>query len=307
MRLKELAKKSKTVVAIYEKVMDVVYPVSTVISPTLNTKLRYKSVFGKAIDLKNPQTLNEKIQWLKLNTYYKNPLIKACADKYKVRDYVTRIGCGELLNDLIAVYENIDDIEWDKLPNSYVLKLNSGCGCNIVVPDSKKLNIAETEKTLKKWWKEKYYLGYSEMQYKDVKPYILIEKYLKPKTGLLPEDYKFYCMNGKAEYVMVCIGRENDKLPKFYFYDRNWNFVPFQEQNNPHINKPAKIDEAFVYADKLSKPFPFVRTDLYLFDDSIYFGELTFTSAGGLDNDITAEGLNRMGKLIDLNYRGSEE
>ena len=92
MGIKELAKKSKTVVAIYEKVMDVVYPLSTMISPTLNTKLRYKSAFGKPLDLNNPQTLNEKNQWLKLNTYYKNPLVKECADKYKVRDYVTRIG-----------------------------------------------------------------------------------------------------------------------------------------------------------------------------------------------------------------------
>ena len=306
MRIKELAKKSKTIVTIYEKVMDVVYPVSTIISPTLNTKLRYKSVFGKAIDLEKPQTLNEKIQWLKLNTYYKNPLVKECADKYKVRDYVTSIGCGEILNDLIALYESADDIEWDKLPSSYVIKLNSGCGFNIVVPNSQKLNRNETVKKLKKWMEVKYYLNYSEMQYQNVKPYILIEKYLKPKSGILPEDYKFYCMNGKAEYVMVCIGRDYGH-PKFYFYDRNWNFVPFQEQNDPHLDKPKRIDEAFLYADKLSNPFPFVRTDLYLFDDMIYFGELTFTSAGGLDNDITAEGLNQMGEMIDLNYRGSKK
>ena len=306
MGIKELAKKSKIVVAIYEKVMDVVYPLSTMISPTLNTKLRYKSAFGKPLDLNNPQTLNEKNQWLKLNTYYKNPLVKECADKYKVRDYVTRIGCKEILNELIAVYEDADDIEWDILPSSYAIKLNSGCGFNIVVPDSKKLNRIETVEKLTKWIKIKYYLDYSEMQYKDVKPYILIEKYLKPKTGVLPEDYKFYCMNGRAEYVMVCIGRDFGH-PKFYFYDRNWNFVPFQEQVDPHLEKPKRIDEAFVYADKLSKPFPFVRTDLYLFDDSIYFGELTFTSAGGLDKDITPEGLNRMGEMIDLNYRGNEK
>ena len=249
MRIKELAKKSKTIVTIYEKVMDVVYPLSTMISPTLNTKLRYKSAFGKPLDLNNPQTLNEKNQWLKSNTYYKNPLVKECADKYKVRDYITRIGCKETLNELIAVYENADDIEWDKLPSSYVIKLNSGCGFNIVVPDSKKLDRIEVVEKLKKRIKIKYYLDYSEMQYKDVKPYILIEKYLKPK----------------------------------------------------------RIDEAFVYADKLSKPFPFVRTDLYLFDDSIYFGELTFTSAGGLDKDITPEGLNHMGEMIDLNYRGNEK
>ena len=301
MGIKEVAKKSKLIVHVYEKVMDVGYPLATIISPTLNTKIRYKSIFQVPINLKKPRTLNEKIQWLKLNTYYKNPLVKECADKYKVRDYIERSGCTEILNDLLAVYENIEDMEWDTFPNQYVIKLNTGCGCNIIVSDKSKLDINEAKAKLKKWMKQKYYLAYSEMQYKGVKPYILIEKYLKPKEGLLPEDYKFYCMNGKAEYVMVCVGRENGH-PKFYFYDRNWKFCPFEEQVDPNLAKPRLIDKAFEYADKLSKPFPFVRTDLYLFDDSIYFGELTFTSAGGFDADITKEGLNIMGDMIDLNY-----
>ncbi len=300
MWIKEVAKKSELIVHIYEKTMDGVYALATIISPTLNTKMRYKSIFQKPLDLKNPRTLNEKIQWLKLNAYYKNPLVKECADKYKVRDYIERIGCAEILNDLIAVYENVEDIEWNKFPEQYVIKLNTGCGCNIIVPDKNKLDINEAKTKLKKWMKQKYYLAYSEMQYKGVKPYILVEKYLKPKQGLLPEDYKFYCMNGRAEYVMVCIGREHGGHPKFYFYDRNWKFCPFEEQDDPKLAKPKLIDKAFEYADKLSKPFPFVRTDLYLFDDSIYFGELTFTSAGGFDADITKEGLNIMGDMIHL-------
>lgn len=276
---------------------------TTYLSPTLNTKIRYFRVFHKPINLKNPKTLNEKILWLKLNTYSNNSLVKECADKYKVRDYIQRIGCGAILNDLIAVYDNANDINWDSLPKQFVIKLNVGSGCNIIVLDKNKLDINETTAKLKNWMKQKYYLEYSEIQYKNVKPYILIEKYLKPEVGTLPDDYKFYCINGKAEYVMVCIGRENGGHPKFYFYDRNWNFIPFDEKENPHFPKPKLLDMAFNFADKLSAPFPFVRTDLYLFDNSIYFGELTFTSSGGFDNEISNEGLNIMGNMINLNYR----
>lgn len=302
MKIKYFLKKSSLIKKIYINIKRVLYSIATIISPELNTKICYKKVFGKKWNPNNLVTLNDKILWLKLNTYYKNELVKQCADKYKVREYVKDRNCEEILNDLIEVYENTNDIQWEKLPEEFVIKLNVGCGYNIIVPNKKELNIKEASKKLNKWMKEKQYLLYSEMQYKDVKPYILVEKYLKPKEGVLPEDYKFYCMNGRAEFIMICVGREKGGHPKFYFYDREWKFYPFEEKEDPHIEKPELLDKALEYADKLSKPFPAVRTDLYLFDDKIIFGELTFTSAGGLDTGVSEEGMKIMGDMVDLNY-----
>lgn len=262
----------------------------TIISPKLNTIVTYRIKFGKWLDFNNPKTLNEKILWLKFNDYLDNPVIKQCADKYRVRDYVKQVGCGEILNELIAVYNTTDEIEWDKLPLSFALKLNVGCGYNIIVHDKTKFDEEETKKKLRKWMKEKYYLGYSEMQYKDVKPMILVEKYLKPRDGILPEDYKFYCFDGESPYVMACTDRkEGGKHPRYWYYNEKWEMQMLSEDALKYgydgaIAKPDGIDSAFEYARKLSKGFPFVRVDLYLVDGKVYFGELTFTPSGGQDN-----------------------
>lgn len=302
MNIKEKLKSNQNFMSAYSEFNRIKYSIATIISPTLNTKMRYKSAFKKSLDLNNPVTLNEKVLWLKLNTYFNNPLIKQCADKYKVRDYIKSIDCGEILNDLIAVYENADDIRLEDLPDQFAMKLNYGCGYNIIVSDKSEFDLNEAKKKIKKWMKEKTYLLYSEMQYKVEKQYIIVEKYLKPENGLLPEDYKFHCMNGKAEYVMICKERGKDFRPKIYYYDRDWNFLPFDQKVDPHLTKPKNLDKAFEYADKLSKPFPYVRTDLYIFDDSIIFGELTFTPVGGYNTHITEDALKLLGSKINLNY-----
>ena len=262
----------------------------TRISPKLNTYVTYLIKFHKLLNLNNPKGLNEKILWLKFNTYYNNDLIKQCADKYKVRDYIQQIGCKEILNDLIAVYTDIDEIQWDKLPNSFVMKLNRGCGFNIIIPDKSKVNSKDVFCKMRKWLKEKPWLPYSEMQYKDVKPYIIIEKYLQPKHGMLPDDYKFYCFDGVVPYVMVCTDRkEGGKHPKYWYFDSQWKMQLMTQdaikyKNQITIPKPEGIEDAFYYARKLSKGFPFVRVDLYIVDGKVYFGELTFTPSAGMDN-----------------------
>ena len=282
---------------IKKRIAKVFRSILTIISPILNTKVIYRVKFGKNLNLCNPVTLNEKISWLKLNTYYNNDLVKTCADKYKVRSYIERADCAEILNGLVGVYYSPNDIPWEKLPSKFALKYNIGAGCNMIVPDKTKLDTAEAERIVSKWFKTKPYLGYSEMQYKGIKPCVICEEYLGDNEGHFPLDYKFYCFNGKAKYVMICIGREKGK-PEYHFYDREWNFVPFQSLIDPHITKPDKIEKAFEYADKLSKPFPFVRTDLYIVNHKIYFGELTFSSMGGFDTDITVDADRIMGSLI---------
>lgn len=261
----------------------------TVISPKLNTKACYKSKFKRKLNLNNPKTFNEKLLWLKFNTYWKNPTVKQCADKYAVRDYIKNLGFSDILIPLIAAYTNPDEIEWDKLPESFAIKLNVGSGKNIIVKDKSKLDINETVKTLKKWMKEKYYLHYSEMQYKDVKPYILFEEYIGGEK--LPVDYKFYCFNGKVHYIQVCEDRVLRTGAKLYYMDLDWNMLPYSKyalrEPDKVIEKPALMDDAIILAEKMTKEFPFVRLDLYIVGDKIYFGEYTFTPVASLNTKLT--------------------
>lgn len=259
----------------------------TIISPMLNTRVLYYVKFHKRLDFNNPVTLNDKILWLKFHDYWNNPIISQCADKYRVREYLESKGFGNLLNHLLGAYDNVDDIPWEDLPARFALKLNVGCGYNLIVSDKSKLDIEKTKKMLKKWMKSKYYLEHSEMQYKNVKPYILIENYLGDEEGNLPEDYKFYCMNGKSKYVMVCTDREIGEHAKYFYFDKSWKMMPYTQDAlddpNRDIPKPQYIDEAFEIAEKLSRDFPFVRTDLYIVGGRVYFGELTFTPSAGMD------------------------
>lgn len=261
----------------------------TRISPKLNTSVIYRMKFKRKWDENNPITFNDKILWLKFHTYWKNELVIQCADKYAVREYIKKAGQEELLIKLYGVYENVEDIPWDNLPKQFVLKLNTGCGCNIIVVDKDKLDINFAKSKLCKGMKEKYYLDYSEMHYKDIKPLILIEEYIGSDDGRPPIDYKFYCMNGKAVYVMVCEDRDGINHPKFFFLDKKWNKLPYTEEvfkyPSKKIEKPKKIDEAFKVAETLAKEFPFVRVDLYIVKNKIFFGELTFTPSAGMDMD----------------------
>lgn len=278
--------------------------VLTLISPKLNTSVCYRVKFKRKLDWQHPITLNDKILWLKFHTYWNNPTIKQCADKLRVRDYLIDHGFGDLLNELLGVYYDVDDIDWASLPEQFALKLNVGCACNIIVSDKSKLDAETAKEKMRKWLKANYWLGWSEMQYKGVKPCILIEKYLGSPDGALPEDYKFYCMNGEAKYVMVCVDREIGKHAAFYYFDRGWNMMPYSEDYfkdpNRVIPKPDHIDEAFEVAQQLSKDFPFVRTDLYIVDGKVLFGELTFTPSAGMDQSRLPETDMILGKQLIL-------
>ena len=272
-----------------------------IVSTRLNTELCYYYKFHRRINLVSPMTFNEKILWLKLNEFSKSSLYSLCADKYRVREYIENKGCPEILNDLIAVYKNPDEIEWNSLPNKFALKYNNGCGCNIICSDKEKMNFETIKKECRKWISRNHYAPYSEIQYKNIPGRIIVEKYLG-KEGIVPEDYKFYCMNGKAKYVGVCIGRGSKNGMKFCMYDRNWNWVKLGQScpEDPKLAKPEKIDLAFQYADKLSSDFKFVRLDFYIVDKKIIFGEYTFTPCGGLDNHMYEDADVLLGSEIVL-------
>jgi len=281
----------------------------TLISPKLNTKVIYWGKFHKPLDLDNPQTLDEKIQWLKFNTYYKNPLVTQCADKYAVRKYVKDCGCEEILNELIGVYDKVEDIPWETLPKQFVIKWNFGCGENLIVFDKAKLDIQKAKKQLKKWYRTRntFYLTYSEMQYKGIPPKLICEKLIETEDGGLPVDYKFYCFNGRAECVLMCLGRgDAGHRTQYYFFDRDWNLKRYNKAgieapSDFTLPKPQNIDKLFDYAEKLSKPFPFVRADFYLEKGRITFGELTFTPGGGFDSNRLPETQLLFGSMVKLN------
>lgn len=262
----------------------------TDISPKLNTKFVYRRTFGKPIDLQNPTTLDEKIQWLKLNTYYNNQLVTDCADKYKVREYVEKCGCGEILNQLYGVYDSPEEINWDELPDKFVIKWNFGCGQNFICKDKSQYNEHQVKKMLWKWRKahRTFYRNMSEMQYKTIEPKLICEKLIETETGELPKDYKLYCFNGVPDCALVCADRISAGHASYYFFDKDWNLKRYNKMGleapeNFSLSRPANYEKLFEYAAVLSKPFPFVRADFYLEKGKITFGELTFTPSGGFD------------------------
>jgi hypothetical protein len=282
----------------------------TEISPVINTKFVYWRTFGKSIDLKNPKTLDEKIMWLKLNVYSNNQLVTDCADKYRVREYVEKCGCGEILNELYFTYDEVEEIEWDKLPNKFVIKWNFGCGQNFICRDKAQLDIPATIKMLKEWKKEKdlFYKDRSEMQYKGIQPKLICEKLIESEDGGLPKDYKLYCFNGDPHCILVCANRIRAGHAEYYFFDKEWNLKRYNQQGKDApegftLPKPKNFEKLFEYASILSQPFPFVRADFYLENGKVYFGELTFTPCGGLDKGRLPETQLLFGNMLNLSIQ----
>lgn len=273
----------------------------TKISPKDASKLIYHVSTGRRLNLKKPQDFNQKIMWLKLNTYYNNPLITQCADKYAVRKYIAQNGCDFCLNDLIAVYDSVSEINWAELPQQFAIKCNHGCGYNIICSDKNKMSEDEVMKKLSAWMKEDYYLQHAEVNYKFIKKRIICEKFLTTLDGHLPNDYKIYCMGGKPVVVLVCYERDSDL--KLVWMDMNWKptkigkVIPTGAEN---IIKPDSFDEMIELSKILSQGFPFVRMDFYDVNGKAIFGEMTFSPAGGVAGYYSDYGLEFLGNQLKL-------
>lgn len=241
----------------------------------------------------------EKIQWIKLNGNLER--YRDLVDKYKVRKFVKNTAGEKYLTEIIDVFNSTSEIDFDKLPEKFVLKLNTGSGYNIICSNKKELNKEKTIRQLNKWLKEDYTKIKKEPQYKNIDKKIICEKYMQDKKGNL-FDYKFFCFNGKVEFIEVDFDRfENHAMN---FYDLNWNLLKLRKGNYPNytkeFEKPENLNEMIEVAEKLSKDLPFARIDLYDVDDKIYFGEITLTPAGGLTPFRPIEEDKKYAEMIDL-------
>lgn len=273
------------------------------LSPGLTSRILYWRKFKRPLDLRSPKTLNEKIMWLKLNAYGCDPLVAQCADKWRVRDYVESAGWGSVLNQIYGVWDSVDQIPWDALPNSFVLKCNHGCGYNIICPQKDMLDIKRSAQRIDKWIHTDFWRYYAEVQYRNIPKRILCEKYLGGEHSL-PRDYKVYCFNGCPLYILVCDGRGMQQ-PRFYFFDADWRFCPITQDGleapeHFTVAKPKNFSQMLACATDLSAPFPFVRADFYEVNGKLVFGELTFTPAGGLDTRRLLETDIMFGNLLRL-------
>lgn len=290
---------------LYWRGYDLYYIMLTLISPRLNTIVLYHSKFHKWPNLSSPSNFNEKMLKIKLENYNFNPLVKQCADKYAVRGYVEEKGLGSILVPLIDAYDSPSQIKWENLPKRFVIKWNFGCHMNIVCKDIGMLNKAHAIKQLSRWGGERMYLKNSELQYdlRNSEKKVLIEEFLDNGDGESPEDFKVYCYDGKPLYFLVCRNRQKSGQADYFYFDSDWNFLPFDTKNqhlpsDVTIERPKHLNLLISYAQILSQGFPFVRVDFYIVGDNVYFGELTFTPCGCMDQAITDEANRILGQPI---------
>lgn len=271
-----------------------------ILSPTLNNKVAYFIKNRKWPDLHNPKTFSEKLIFLKLKYYNHDPIIKTCADKYEVRKYLTENGYEYVLNDLYYVFDDVDSIDFTKLPEKFVLKWNFGAGYNIICRNRDELDFIKTKKQLKKWQKQKYHLYFGEMQYRGIKKKIVCERFLGDKKGKVPDDYKLFCFNGTVKAIFVMSGRGEEL--KTMFMTPEWEIIGNTDKykNLETKEKPKCLKEMLQFAESVSQRFPFVRIDLFVVEDHFYFGEFTFTPAGGIySSEHSIDGKN-MGELLNI-------
>lgn len=255
---------------------------------------------GVKPNIENPKEFMEKILWLKLNHYTES--FGNYADKFDVRTYVENAIGKKYLNDIFGVYDSVSDINFETLPNQFVLKGTHGSGYNIIVKDKNELNVFKTKKKLMQFLSENYYLKFREKIYKDLKPRILIEKYISEIENDELIDYKFHCFHGKPMYVYVQKNKSKDIRKSFY--DLEWNQIlpedyisSFYEAD---FKKPDNFDEMIMIAEKLSAEFVFLRVDLYSIGNKIIFGELTFFSNAGLIRSSVERFNKEFGDLMKL-------
>ena len=268
---------------------------------------KFRAEMGRPLDLEAPVTFNEKLQWLKL--YDRRPEYTVFVDKYAVREYIGKTLGEEYLIPLLGVWEDADEIDFDALPEQFVLKCNHNSGLGMCIcRDKSALDTEAVRNGLRCGLAQDYYLKGREWPYKNVPRRIIAEQFMTDESeGLI--DYKFFCFDGTVDCVMVCIDRHLGDT-KFYFFDKDWKLkrINVRGKNAPEgftLRRPECMDEMFEIAARLSKGLPFARVDLYECGGKIYFGEITFFPDSGFDPNLLPETDRYFGDLIRLPPKNS--
>lgn len=273
-----------------------------IIFPTkLYLKLSYRLKLGKQLNLYNPKTFNEKLQWLKINN--RKAEYTNMVDKIEAKKYVASIIGYDHIIPTIAEYDQIEDIDWNGLPNQFVMKCTHDSGGIIICKDKAQFNVKNAIKKLKKGLNKSYYYQNREWPYKNVKPRIICEEYKVDESGYELKDYKLFCFNGVVKCLKVDFNRAVDHHANYY--DQNWNILKFGESKFPpdytrKIEKPTTLEKMIFFAEQLSQGIPFVRIDFYSIKDKVFFGEITFFPASGMGKFTSDKWDEKLGSWIEL-------
>lgn len=265
-------------------------------------RMKYKIKMGKTLNLENPQTYSEKLQWIKINDH--NPLYTRLVDKYEVKSYITDLIGEKYVIPTLGVWEEFDDINFDSLPNQFVLKCTHDSGGLVICRDKKSLDIANTRKIITKCLNRNFYKLGREWPYKNVKPRIIAEVYMEDSLTQELRDYKFFAFNGEVRALFIATERQKaGEDVKFDFFDADYNYLPFRQGHENASRQPEKpicFDEMKNLASVLSKGLKEVRVDFYEVDGKVYFGEMTFFHHGGWTPFDPPEWDEKFGEWIKL-------
>ncbi len=277
---------------LYKKIAAVIHKCSVKRNPENEMRRVYFKTYHRYPNLEKPKNLIEKIYWLQLHT--DTSMWTRCADKYAMRDYVSECGYGDYLPKNYGHWKNVNDIDFDSLPDEFVLKTNNGCGTVMIIRDKSTIDLSKTKRKLKQWLSIPYGWAGGQLHYTRIDSCIIAEELLHqeeireggPSQSLT--DYKVWCFDGKPECILVVYNRIAKVNYTLDMYDINWERIPNSLKNNAHFSgnedkypKPGCLHQMLEIASALSKPFPEVRVDFYVINDKPVVGELTFTSGYG--------------------------
>ena len=261
-------------------------------------KKMFKAQLGYELNLDNPQTFNEKLQWLKIHD--RKPIYTTMVDKHEAKKYVASIIGEQYIIPTLGVWDRFDAIDFDSLPNRFVLKCTHDSGGLVICRDKSKLDMVSAKEKIEQALRQNFYYRFREWPYKDIRPRIIAEEYIEdPKQASSGQesvlnDYKLQCFDGKFDNIFVAEGRFSKRGVRYHYFDRDWNYIPYCPYDDIDVEalvdlRPECYDEMIDLAEKLSAGLTELRVDLYEIGGKVYFGELTLYTQSGFDTTITHE------------------